>query len=291
MLYAILAVIILIADQWVKYWTTVNIVLDTGESALIPGFVKLVNVHNTGAAFGFLSSAENARMIFVIVAAVFVLALIIIIARHVFPGKFASICCTMAVAGALGNCIDRFIYGYVVDMFKLEFVNFAVFNIADIFLVLACILFILYLLFGYKGGGEESEAEADEETAAEVKEEKAKPEEEKKSRKNKTAEAEKAPAPEEEIVAAEIESAELPEEASMPISDKAVPKKRDDAYWTASNGSNISELKKEMSDAAKPAAETAAPKPEKKPAGAVEFDLSSDEFSVDAILNEFKNDF
>ncbi len=291
MLYAILAVIILIADQWVKYWTTVNIVLDTGESALIPGFVKLVNVHNTGAAFGFLSSAENARMIFVIVAAVFVLALIIIIARHVFPGKFASICCTMAVAGAIGNCIDRFIYGYVVDMFKLEFVNFAVFNVADIFLVLACILFILYLLLGYKGNEEESEKAADEEAVtAEVKEEKAKPEKEKKSRKNKPAEAEKAPAPEEDIVAAEIESVELPEEAAMPISDKAEPKKRDDAYWTASKGSNISELKKEMSDAAKPA-ETAAPKAEKKPAGAVELDLSSDEFSVDAILNEFKYDF
>ena len=285
MLYAIIAVLILIADQWVKYWTTVNIVLDTGESALIPGFVKLVNVHNTGAAFGFLSSAESARWIFVIIAAVFVIALIIIIARRVFPSKFASFCCTMALAGAIGNCIDRIFCGYVVDMFKLEFINFAVFNIADIFLVLACILFILYLLFGYKGSENEE---------AETAEEDDEPEKEKKSRKSRKATAEKKPVSDDEIVVNSIESAEVPEESVMPITDKVEPKKHDDAYWAASKGSNISELKKEMSAAAKnaaPAAEKETPMPVKKAETPVDIDLSSDEFSVDAILNEFKSDF
>lgn len=196
MLYAIIAVIVLIADQWVKYWTTINIVLDTGEAALFPGFVKLVNVHNSGAAFGILSSAGSARWIFVIIAIVFVLALFFVMARRMFPSKFASLCCTLAIAGAIGNCIDRFIYGYVVDMFKLEFINFAVFNVADIVLVLACLLFILYLLFGYK-----EPEEAEEEEAAEDEEEA------------------------DEVAVSAIESAELPEDEAAPISVKAEPKK------------------------------------------------------------------
>ena len=52
------------------------------------------------------------------------------------------------LAGTLGNCIDRVLYGYVVDMFKLEFVNFAVFNIADIVLVVSCLMFVIYLFIG-----------------------------------------------------------------------------------------------------------------------------------------------
>ena len=52
MLFAIIAAVILIADQWLKYWVTVNITLSTGSQELIPGVVKLVNIHNSGAAFG-----------------------------------------------------------------------------------------------------------------------------------------------------------------------------------------------------------------------------------------------
>ena len=46
MLFAIVAAVILIADQWLKYWVTVNITLSTGSQELIPGVVKLVNIHN-----------------------------------------------------------------------------------------------------------------------------------------------------------------------------------------------------------------------------------------------------
>lgn len=161
MLYAILIAILLIADQWVKYWTTVNIVLETGEASLIPGVVRLVNVHNSGAAFGFLNSVQYMRWIFAGVAIVVTIAIAIVMIRRVFPGKFPMICCAVAIAGALGNCIDRFLYGYVVDMFKLDFVNFAVFNVADIFLTVSCFLFIIYLIFGYKGDEKNDEASDD----------------------------------------------------------------------------------------------------------------------------------
>ena len=59
MLFAIIAAVILIADQWLKYWVTVNITLSTGSQELIPGVVKLVNIHNSGAAFGLLDKLKD----------------------------------------------------------------------------------------------------------------------------------------------------------------------------------------------------------------------------------------
>ena len=119
MLYAIIAAIILIGDQWLKYWVTVNITLSTGEAALIPGVVKLVNIHNSGAAFGFLSDAAYARWLFLGIAALFIIVIVVVLAKHLFKSRFANWCAVMALAGAVGNCIDRALYGYVVDMFKV----------------------------------------------------------------------------------------------------------------------------------------------------------------------------
>ena len=55
MLYAIVALLIIILDQWTKYWVAGNIVTNTGVKELIPGLMSLVNVHNDGAAFSFLA--------------------------------------------------------------------------------------------------------------------------------------------------------------------------------------------------------------------------------------------
>ena len=160
MLFAIIAVIALIADQWLKYWVTINITLSTGEHALIPGVIKLVNIHNKGAAFGLLDNVSWARWVFLGLAAVFLIVIIVVLARRVFKSKFANWCLVLAIAGTIGNCIDRLLYGYVVDMFKVEFVNFAVFNVADVILVVSCLLFIIYLFVGDK---EEDEDEDEEE--------------------------------------------------------------------------------------------------------------------------------
>ena len=166
MLYAIIAAIILIGDQWLKYWVTVNITLSTGEAALIPGVVKLVNIHNSGAAFGFLSDAAYARWLFLGIAALFIIVIVVVLAKHLFKSRFANWCAVMALAGAVGNCIDRALYGYVVDMFKVEFMDFAVFNVADVFLVVACLAFVIYLIVdlfrGKDDDGEDDEDDDDE---------------------------------------------------------------------------------------------------------------------------------
>ena len=53
-------------------------------------------------------------------------------------------------AGAAGNLIDRVIHHYVIDFFYFKLINFPIFNVADIYVVVACILFILLMLFYYK---------------------------------------------------------------------------------------------------------------------------------------------
>ena len=147
MLYAIVAVIALIMDQAVKYWTTVNIVVDTGEAKLIPGFIHLANVHNTGAAFSFL---EGARWFFVILCLIFTLIVVYALAKNLITHPVCRWSSVIVLAGAIGNCIDRIVCGYVVDMFEFDFLifnrPFPVFNVADIFITLGVIVFCVALL-------------------------------------------------------------------------------------------------------------------------------------------------
>ena len=146
MIYAIVVVLVLIADQAVKYWTTSHIVLGAvGPDCvkLIDGVVHMTNVHNYGAAFGIF---QNARWPLTIISLVFVIAIIILINREIIHTKFGRWTAVLIVAGALGNCIDRLLYGYVVDMFEVEFFHFAVFNVADIFITVCGILFCIHLI-------------------------------------------------------------------------------------------------------------------------------------------------
>ncbi|MEG1730697.1 MAG: signal peptidase II [Oscillospiraceae bacterium] len=143
MLYAIVAVIILIIDQLVKYETTVNIALHTTKP-LIPGFVELTNIHNNGAAFGIF---REGRWIFVALTLIFAVIVVVLFAKKAIHGGLGRWSLTMVVAGGLGNCIDRIFNGYVVDMFNFQFMGFAVFNVADIFVTIGGVLFCLYIIF------------------------------------------------------------------------------------------------------------------------------------------------
>lgn len=162
MFYAIAVVLVLIADQALKYWVSLNIDLNTGEHALIPGFIKLVNIHNNGAAFGLLGGG-GWRWVFVVVALVFAVVVVYALKRDLIHGKLGRWAAVGVLAGSIGNCIDRVAYGYVVDMFKFEFLGDsrlnAIFNVADVFISCCGVLFCLYIIFG----GEDSLATAGEE--------------------------------------------------------------------------------------------------------------------------------
>ena len=286
MLYAIIAAIILIGDQWLKYWVTVNITLSTGEAALIPGVVKLVNIHNNGAAFGLLGDAAYARWLFLGVAALFVIVIIVVLAKHMFKSRFANWCAVLALAGAVGNCIDRALYGYVVDMFKVEFMDFAVFNVADIFLVLACFAFIIYLIVDiFKGGRSDDDDDGEEEEKPRRSERKAEPKAETKLEKKV-----KKPVTDDKYDVSGIEtlSFEFPDTATPLVSDD---KADEGDFWESfkfelRNG-DTDEQPKAKPQTAKPAPKpqpTAKPKPAAPKAKA-----KSSEYDLDSILAEFKD--
>ena len=148
MWYAIVAILILIADQGLKYWVTVNIALDTGHVTLIPGVLELTNIHNNGAAFSMLEHAPH--WIFILFTLVFAAIAVFCLRRNVVHGKVGRWSVVLVLAGAVGNCIDRILSGYVVDMFNFLFVRFAVFNLADVFIVVAGITLCLHVIF-YRG--------------------------------------------------------------------------------------------------------------------------------------------
>ena len=277
MLYAIIAAIILIGDQWLKYWVTVNITLSTGEAALIPGVVKLVNIHNSGAAFGFLSDAAYARWLFLGIAALFIIVIVVVLAKHLFKSRFANWCAVMALAGAVGNCIDRALYGYVVDMFKVEFMDFAVFNVADVFLVVACLAFIIYLIVdlfrGKDDDGEDDDDEDDDEKPRRA------------GRRSRTVSDDKY-----DVSGIETLSFEFPDTATPLVSDD---KADESDFWKSfkfelRNGDEDEQPKQQPAAEPKPAAPKQQPAAEPKPA-APKAKAKSSEYDLESILAEFKD--
>ena len=277
MLYAIIAAIILIGDQWLKYWVTVNITLSTGEAALIPGVVKLVNIHNSGAAFGLLGDAAYARWLFLGIAALFIIVIVVVLAKHLFKSRFANWCAVMALAGAVGNCIDRALYGYVVDMFKVEFMDFAVFNVADVFLVVACLAFVIYLIVdlfrGKDDDGEDDDDEDDDEKPRRA------------GRRSRTVSDDKY-----DVSGIETLSFEFPDTATPLVSDD---KADEGDFWESfkfelRNGDTDEPPKQQPAAEPKPAAPKQQPAAEPKPA-APKAKAKSSEYDLESILAEFKD--
>lgn len=145
MMYLFLALILAAFDQLSKGLTVAYIELGD-KITLIPGVVGLTHARNTGMAFSMLS---NTGWLLAAVSAVMVIVLIIVLFKGKFT-KFERVCLAMAIGGAIGNGIDRALYGYVVDMIEVLFFDFAIFNVADCCIVVGCILFAFSYLFYHK---------------------------------------------------------------------------------------------------------------------------------------------
>ncbi len=145
MLYALLVAALVAADQIVKYLVRTHIPLGTSVPFL-PGLVELTHWQNTGAAFSILS--EHTWLL-TLVSAVVAVALTVVLFKKVFRHPFGVASLSIVLAGAIGNLIDRALFGSVTDMFNLLFMRFAVFNVADICVVCGGIAFCVYFLFLY----------------------------------------------------------------------------------------------------------------------------------------------
>ncbi len=131
------------ADQLTKYLTVRKIPLHA-EMPLWPGVAHLTYLRNAGMAF---SLFEGGRWVFLALTAAFLVFAVLASARDWFPHPLGRTALTMLTGGAVGNLIDRLLYGSVVDMIELEFIHFAVFNVADIFVTVGAGLILIWVLF------------------------------------------------------------------------------------------------------------------------------------------------
>lgn len=151
--YFILAALLVVVDQVVKFLVRANIPLYT-RLDFIPGF-DLTYIQNTGAAFSILSSHT---WILAALSGVVSVILAVMLAKNYFPEKLAKFSLALLLGGAIGNFIDRALLGFVTDMFATTFMNFPVFNVADMGVVVGGFLLCFYVLLTMKDEGKEEKA-------------------------------------------------------------------------------------------------------------------------------------
>lgn len=135
-------------DQFTKFLAKTH--LKNAEPIhIIPGVFSLHYLENTGAAFGMLKD----KLLFFILMTIIVVGILIFIyirlpeVRKYTPVKYIFV---FIIAGAIGNFIDRIIHNYVIDFFYFELIDFPIFNVADCYVSIAAILFVILFLFYYK---------------------------------------------------------------------------------------------------------------------------------------------
>ena len=156
MFYAILAAALVVIDQIVKYLIRANIELG-GSVPFIPYIMDLTYVQNTGAAFSILRAHT---WLLTLTSAVVVLVMCALILKGFFKNRLGMWSAALVLAGGMGNLIDRAVFGYVTDMFKTIFMDFAVFNVADCCITIGVPLLFIYVWL-YMGKDEKKEGGTD----------------------------------------------------------------------------------------------------------------------------------
>lgn len=144
MIYLILTLAFIAIDQITKA-LTVNYIPYEKSIGIIKGVVSLSYIKNPGAAWGIFAGG---RWFFIIFTALILIALTVIMIKKKTENKIFNYSISLIYAGAIGNFLDRiFRGGMVVDMIKLDFINFPIFNFADCCVVVGTILLCIYILF------------------------------------------------------------------------------------------------------------------------------------------------
>ena len=133
---------LIVLDQLVKSYVVQNIALGEIKS-WIPNFVSLTYLQNRGAAFSIL---QDQQLLFAVITLVVVVGAIWYLHKHMEDSFWMVLGLTLIIAGGLGNFIDRISQGFVVDMFHLDFINFAIFNVADSYLTVGVIILLIAML-------------------------------------------------------------------------------------------------------------------------------------------------
>lgn len=143
MLYIIAGIILIGLDFFTKQLVSRNMFL--GESIpLIKNIFHLTYTENTGAAFSIF--ADKTLFLIIITSIIILIFLSYVIIKKP-KSKAVLWSVTLIVSGAVGNLIDRILYGKVVDFFDFRAINFAIFNVADCFVCIGAVLLCIYVFF------------------------------------------------------------------------------------------------------------------------------------------------
>lgn len=150
LLWTSVVALLLLGDRLSKLW--VQEVLRPAETMpLLPGFIRLCYAENTGAAFSAFSGATVFLSLLSIAVCIGIAAWLLYRPQC---GKLLCSGLSAVLAGGAGNLIDRISYGYVVDFLELQFIRFAIFNVADICITVgAGLIFIALLVDGREKNG------------------------------------------------------------------------------------------------------------------------------------------
>jgi signal peptidase II len=149
MMYFLLSLLVIIGDQWSKAFMTDLLTLcrpGNCESIVLLPVFNFTLLHNTGAAFSFLSDAGGwQRWFLVAISSVVSGAIAVWLYRIARVERLLALALALILGGAIGNLIDRVLVGYVVDFIVVHYDNyyFPAFNIADSAITVGAVLVIL----------------------------------------------------------------------------------------------------------------------------------------------------
>lgn len=150
-LSVVAAALLVAVDQWIKYWATA-VLQPLGAMTLIPGVVELRYFLNDGMAFSMLAGKQT--LLVLMTSAMLLCVLVLLVVRKMC--LWERISWTLILGGGIGNLIDRVLNGVVVDYVNFLFVDFAVFNFADICITTGVVMLVLWVLYdSYKKDKEE----------------------------------------------------------------------------------------------------------------------------------------
>jgi signal peptidase II len=142
--YYFLSLILVIADQLTKMMVLGS--LELYESIEITSFFSLTHVHNYGAAFSFLADEDGWQQYFLVsISVIASIAIILWMRKTSTKQPYKLIALSLILSGAIGNLIDRAVFGFVIDFINLHYQDFywPVFNVADTAITLGVILLLL----------------------------------------------------------------------------------------------------------------------------------------------------
>ncbi len=145
MTYIIVAIVVWLIDTITKI-SAVKVLMPISSVEVIKNILSFTYVENRGIAFGMFAGQ---RVFFIIVSVIILTAVVFVVVKTPEQSRsaFLKLGGALVISGAVGNLTDRIIKGFVVDFIEVQFIDFPVFNIADIAVCIGAAMLIIHFLF------------------------------------------------------------------------------------------------------------------------------------------------